>query len=90
MSIKDYENEIVNSCIESSSDPSTYFCIVSELYGMNQVLHIFRSQSTYTVDQWKYFLTLLVKHSFGNGFDWVRIDIEFHDYLNQSQGDKIK
>jgi hypothetical protein len=52
--LNDYENHIIESCVEYTNTTSDrYYCIMSELYGMKQVVHIFRSKSEYTEEQWK-------------------------------------
>jgi len=86
MSLKDYEDEIVNSCVEYTNTTSDlYYCMMSELYGMKRVINFLRLKGTYTDDQWMFLTSLFGKYPVGKGFDWVSIDMEFKDYLKNNK-----
>ena len=85
MTIEDYENKIVKTCIEYTTPTSDlYYCIMSELRGFKKVRQIIMAKHTYTPEQWEYFRTLLDKHFIGNDlFNYVNIELEFRNYLKE-------
>ena len=83
ISLLNLENNIVASCIEhATTTGDRYYCIMSELYGLKQVMNIVRAGQT--AGEKKKLNELLYKHEISEGsYDFVSIELEYKDYINK-------
>ena len=85
MSVGEYQDELENSIIDScvshtKSISDRYYCIMSELYGLKQVLNIYREMKTQEEKDKlnQLFKKYTIKNK--NTWDYVNIEIEYRKW----------